>query len=1043
MKISQRMMVMLLVTIGLLGILVACSARPVPVKPKIATGTPVPVRGIGGLPTGAALTPVVGFYASSGMPTEQIPPTRTASDLLDGNHSMGADCITILGNGGDQGYTTGVWEDENNYDWSIPDGCLTAVAAQTITLASGVVVSQPLMMFWPPSYMDYGARWTDSAGAHDPAGTGDNPYGRLHFPAWMEAAGTYSFTYTSTGGKLYQGPTFDGAFKTAMLEIIADGGARYTNNPQLVAIRANTGLAGETLPCCANNCGNGETFAAVEAGFDNTVTCAEYALYVKDIVEALYAAFPNQLILMQSCTSPCSSYTSKRLVSDLITEWSGEGKTRIGIGHNCVQPDSASADERTGNVYANWRNFSAGPTIDALGMPVAFEDANSYDTSTPRQQLMYWMALLAAGASGDIFSFMTPILTDGYINQYAWEVNDYWFGSDTRAWAIFRDREYPTLDYSTSYGDSGYIGDFTKHITVRNPQSAPQVCAPVVKATAVAANTAAASQLRVTPACPGVLPTPVSTALAMDASFNRQGRALVGGSELFLALDSAWSYYGSTRAVTVTLSYLDLGLDNLVVRYPNASNVSTAHTVRKTDTGLWLRATFSTTMKLSNVFDSLYYGSYALSIYNTSGMDYVHELFVDVTGIGTSPSPLVTPTSTPTPVATLVSGDETMASVGITAYNANVNYGDAAVDTMQYVGGVMKSVILLKWPNLTKPSNGYTYVQTATLTLYATEGVTTTVNVYAMQNDWHKLEATWNRRTTTDTWVIPGALDWLDRGTLAQTTTFPTVTTGTVVTITLDVTANVRGWLDDLEPNYGWGFYPQSTTLYKLAGSNYTNLVHRPYLTVTFGIQYTPTPTYTPTSSPTLVPSVTPTATGTRAASATPVATSTATVTPSGTTPTATFTPTPVRTTLINEVCNYPLVDNNRDGTINAKDRALELLNWGVRLELYRYRLEFSTSETAVMCNRTADTGLTYILPRSSYIPANGYKVIYGSDLKDPDGTAFTFPIAGTVALCDTYGQLVDFFHYNAQLENKCWGRVPNGSNTILSNRVPTLGVSN
>ncbi|MCX6786850.1 MAG: hypothetical protein NTU85_03515 [Candidatus Kaiserbacteria bacterium] len=610
----------------------------------------------------AGLTPVRGFYASSGLPPQQVPPTRVPGDPIGGNQVLGADCLSYLGSGGDVGVVNGVWENYAAYDWSGPDTCFGQIADKTVTLTSGQVVSQPLMMAFPPIYMDYGARWY-ATGGHGAPGTAGNPFGRLHFPPWMTAAGTYSITYQTPAGTWYEAPTYDGAFKTAMLQLIADAGARYSDNPQLVAVRVNAGLSYEVQPCCNGSCGSGaEDFTTVATAEEATITCDEYVTYIKDLMEAAYAAFPHQVILMQSCVSPCAGRSSKSLVSELMTDWHSRGMTRMGIGHNCVTADRADADERDGNVYADWRAFSAGPKLTSWGMPVAFEDAMYYPAGVDKASTFYWMAAAAAGAGGDIFSFMTSeFITAANINAYAWELDDWWWNADSRAWAILRDKEWPTFDYASGYGDSGYRGDFTKYLTLLNPADAAQVCEPGVRATAAAANAAAAGHLNYEGACLAVLPTPVGTQTAMDVTFNRQARGLAAGSTLLVAADTAWPYYGQTRTITGTVSYLDVGTDAFVVRYPNAVNASVSYTVTKTNTGHWVRAQFTGTAHLANVFNDPGYGDYFLSLTGVGGTSYLHEVFVDAAGAGTplatplptaTPGPYVSPTITPHPTAT-------------------------------------------------------------------------------------------------------------------------------------------------------------------------------------------------------------------------------------------------------------------------------------------------------------------------------------------------------------------------------------------------------
>jgi hypothetical protein len=223
---------------------------------------------------------------------------------------------------------------------------------------------------------------------------------------------------------------------------------------------------------------------------------------------------------------------------------------------------------------------------------------------------------------------------------------------------VFRDREYPGYSYMSGWGSSGLPGDFTTNANYLNPADAPQACNPSVRATAVAANAAVAAY-NPTPACASTaLPTPAPTATAdaMTNAFNRQARRLVQYKTIDVALDATdWAtYYGASRAVTVTTSYLDWGTDTFAVSVVGLGGVATSHTVTKTNTGMWLRDVWPVSSLLTNSISTAYGNAYARISNPDSGVEYIHELYVDAgSDPELTPTPTMTATAGPTPTATI------------------------------------------------------------------------------------------------------------------------------------------------------------------------------------------------------------------------------------------------------------------------------------------------------------------------------------------------------------------------------------------------------
>ena len=333
----------------------------------------------------------------------------------------------------------------------------------------------------------------------------------------------------------------------------------------------------------------------------------------------------------------------------------------LALSINSIAPDRGDADSMTGNRSAPWQKFSVGETLGSMGMPVAFEwgdnpTGGAAKTQDP-YQYNYWTMLSAAGAHGD---FALPQWTwNPYWTDPAWEINDYWFNSDRRAWLVFRDREWPTFNWwTTPDGRSGMIGDYGKYLTLVNPEAAPQACAPAIAATAQAnANSLRSQGLSPTPACPGQpLPTPAITpaptaspgADTLNRLFNRQARRLGNSSEMAIVADPGWRYYGQAYTATITVSYLDAGADMFDVYVPSGDGGAPArHTIKKSGSGQWKRESWEQTVDVANSAPT---NAFVRIVNDGGGEEYIHEFYIDVQGqASVGPTRTRTPTAPPTP----------------------------------------------------------------------------------------------------------------------------------------------------------------------------------------------------------------------------------------------------------------------------------------------------------------------------------------------------------------------------------------------------------
>ncbi len=651
-----------------LGIFVCLLAgcTPAPVIPEpVFTPTPEPPA----RPASMRPDTIAGAYLAWGVAQNAVPPTRVPSDpLAPGNQILGIDCLTYLGSGGDVGIS-GVWENQNAINWGAYDACINAAAQRTVTLTDGSTVTQPVILTIPSSFSDTGSRWYRTGG-HGAPGTAGNPYMRLHLPPWMQND-AYRFTFQMPeSGNYYQSLRYDGAFKARMIEFVRAAGARYNSHPQVAAVRIAVGVQGESqpvLPCQpfwdAQPPAGGDGLACrgdrtdqVLVEHEKTVSCSAYMSFLREVSEAAYAAFPDKVVVAMADAGPCKGVGSKQLRRWLYdTHWT---TMPIGISMNNINSDRQDADERPGNTLAKWAKYATGRTLSNMGYPMLFE----FDWHAPSLKGMYWTTLSGAANGGSYVMHHSP--WNGSYSALQWEVVDYWLASDRRAWLVFRDREFPTYDFAAGFGTSGVIGDWGKHLSVVNPEVAPQACEPELQSAARAANTVAARAggINITPACPGpALPTPAITPAAtpspgpdlLNRLLNHQARRLPAGESLALALSDRWQFYGRTSPITVTVSYLDIGTDTFTVSLPDAAGIRREHVIGKTGTGIWQRHTWT---QMARIADPAGADAFATIANDALGDEYLHEIYFDVDAAwAPSPTPSATLTRAPSPTASLTS----------------------------------------------------------------------------------------------------------------------------------------------------------------------------------------------------------------------------------------------------------------------------------------------------------------------------------------------------------------------------------------------------
>lgn len=617
-----------------------------------------------------------------------------------------------------------------NISWSNYDNCIAAMANTYVTLGDGSQVKEPISIQVPPMILDEG----DSG---DSDGSTAKPWEREYIPGWMETKGyLFKFLYDEGDGNAnnntYWGIRYDGDFKAWMIKMIYEAGQRYGDNDQIVMVRVGVGYQQESQPVKRQALGDTKN-KALRVEHQKTVSCDAYRDYVFDLVEAARKAFPNKVVTFSAAPSPCgdSGYSSSDSWRYKAYEWTTAGNpgwhvngTPVALALHSADVDSANAESWNPDVPRydpSYGWMTAGDQIDKYGYPVVWEyfwnpaapGAFTAGQNEDPWQKNYWTALAVAGHGGD---YIMPFSTHAqyYTNKF-WDTVWYMTGPESdRAWVVLRDAEHPEFSWSSStYGRAGYMEDLRSGAIVLTPDAYTQACSSSVKATATAEygiQQAANNTMGYNP-CPNTLPTPAATYQATptfnDAGetnmiqrlYNRQARQMTANQKMGIALESSWKHYSEVADVKITVSYLDIGTDDVVVRVNKNGSTENSHTIDKVNSGLWKDEVWAVTdAELLNNISVTGRGSSFLEITNgaTSVLN-LHQVFVDVTTVTVTDTPTPTPTNTPTATPTATNTP--------TATPTNTPVPVYGTDLLQNLNGNFELGTLANW-TLANNTNG-------------------------------------------------------------------------------------------------------------------------------------------------------------------------------------------------------------------------------------------------------------------------------------------------------------------------------------------------
>lgn len=661
----------------------------------------------------AITPPPPGFYVSWAT-TPYPPPTRAAGG---GNQAFGINAgyffLYLSGQASTWGSApTGCTESScttSNIDWSVFDGIIAGQAAYNIKLANGATRTSPSILTLPALYID--------AEGDSSCGSSGDPCNRVTIPAWL--ATDCKFTYTVTVNNTqptptpyswqYEGFRYDSALCLNRLkQYISEAATRYGNNNNVVGMRLNVGIAGESQPTKANG-GNtyqngwkgvgtttptpvyrNVTDQQVIAAHEKTVSCTEYVEFIQALTEHAYSVWTQakgKPLYVMAGPAPCSSgmYSNAgklrwNLENNIdVGGWNLPGsKKMIGYSLNANPPDIAGADTLPGNDFGTgydlqpYQWYTFGDYTFEKGVGITYESYVNPNHSTTNgdnwaYQVWNWYAM--AGAHTDFAQ--NNYLWQPYFSSLFWEVNDYLISDKWpyRGWVLFRDAEWITSNWLTGYGESGYRGNWRNWLNLPNYDAYGQACNAFLRKQVSDQKSTLTNRTIYHEPCEALLPTPAvtprptltpgDTVDEMNRTFNRQALTLSSGgatSEMDVAIDTTHpnAPAATTTTVTVTLAYLDAGTDQIHVLLPGVSNPIT-NTLTKSNSGQWKRYTFTQSgVRLENNLTGVNNAAFVILKNDGTRTEYLHELWVDIPKTLSVPTatPTLTPSRTPTPTQT-------------------------------------------------------------------------------------------------------------------------------------------------------------------------------------------------------------------------------------------------------------------------------------------------------------------------------------------------------------------------------------------------------
>ncbi len=593
------------------------------------------------------------------------------------------------------------------------------------------------------------------------------------------------------------------AYQDAWRQFLRAAAARYDNDPRLTWIETSTGIYGETMPA--------------EPQFhdclkQNGLTSQLWVTTVNKINDIYREVWRNKPLFVQY-----APFYLDRLERRDFTDYAGA--RGIGMKHNKLLPDhDDQVIDDPGYYY--YRSGQYDPMFTFMGqVPSAWE---IYRDFLPTETDTYWAMLNGLNKHSAYFLVNYSLVSSASsLEQRVFAMANRYAGrslADTPSvWVALRETE------ATWYPQRGNF-DFWlyQHDNVPGGKTVP-----VWKVTA-----------------------------DPRGRYARRTDGTAGNPYMYFDVDDGY-IFGGTNAVSITVTYLDRGLDTWQLQYDAVDNpYAVAFTVRKENTGQW--------RTVSKLLTDAYFGNRQPGGPNHPG----HDFRIWDGGDGNDTFHMVD-------VVRLQLGQTfrvTLQPDGA-AYNGVIDtYLDSWSPTLNT--GEYGRVSVRRddvWAALFRfDLNGQTpataAIQQAHLELYvrsrSNDSNWVQAGAYALRRPWREAEATWQRASNTTAWAVPGANGigtdrsdvLLDQQRLDKIGVWQR----------FDITAALAEWVRGTQQNYGVvikGIGGSSGQVsYDFASSEVGDVSIRPRLVYTYVVS-APTPTPSPTAIATATPTPLPTST--------------------------------------------------------------------------------------------------------------------------------------------------------------------------------------
>ncbi|HIQ04984.1 MAG TPA: hypothetical protein EYH31_04710, partial [Anaerolineae bacterium] len=528
------------------------------------------------------------------------------------------------------------------YNWGLLDGWLSTVASLGKKAAIGITT--------------YNGRCCGGINA---------------MPTWARNANT-TFNvcnYSDCGGVPWYIPQYWSAeYKSLYGTFIHALGARYRNDPRIEWVAIGIGTFGELhatdgdAPWYPHQ---DRTALLNILGGDDDVASAIWLQTAKEITDIYMDAFSEDGQLRKTLLVQVGSYTFKATERRDLADYAAS--LGIGLSNNDLYPDG---NVRIMGPDSNCPGCGKNDHILAHNheVPIAFE-TYEYMLCTPTYA--YWAMLNAADKRADYLRLSVDLFYDEegndrtenlaifeYIRPYIGATVD----NTPSVWVAMREHRNPWIACRGREDASWYpqLGNYDFYMeqddSVPGGHTVPETNDSQVTGLGWCPNPPAGSYCYEYPYNPDLPP-------GREGWVARRTDQATGNPYIWFKVDDGY-LYGPSNAVTITVTYADVGSDRWALRYQCAGGECTAAPqgssdpwVQKTDSRTWKQAVFVLTD--ANLSNGLAGGSDFRLDCLGDGDEHIH--FVDLTRTGGSgvptptPSTLTptwTPTHTPTPVGT-------------------------------------------------------------------------------------------------------------------------------------------------------------------------------------------------------------------------------------------------------------------------------------------------------------------------------------------------------------------------------------------------------